>query len=178
MPTPSMYSLTTSMKKKKMNQLRESIRNMSLSINEKELVEQNSKYPNRKAASLKASVVKDSKADIAEDDLGIKDFEASKMDVGPGHVTKRSQECGSTPPASSSSQKEATASDGATGGTGQGGSRRRICWMCHAQGTLLLKCSGCMRARYCDQRCQEADWARHGGYCEARQRKKRLAEVD
>ena len=52
-----------------------------------------------------------------------------------------------------------------------------ICWNCHAQGTLL-KCSGCMRALYCDQQCQEADWARHGGYCEARQRKKRLAEVD
>ena len=27
------------------------------------------------------------------------------MDAGPGHVTKRSQECGSTPPASSSSKK-------------------------------------------------------------------------
>ena len=99
------------------------------------------------------------------------------MEDGPGHVTKRSQECGSTPPASSSSQEETAATDGAKGGTGQGGRRRRICWICHAQGTLL-KCSGCMRARYCDQRCQEADWARHGGYCEARQRKKRLAEVD
>ena len=31
---------------------------------------------------------------------------ANKMDDGPGHVAKRSQESGSTPPASSSSQEE------------------------------------------------------------------------
>ena len=110
-------------------------------------------------------------------DRKTKDFEARKMEDGPGHVTKRSQECGSTPPASSSSQEEAAATDEATAVTGQGGSRRRICWNCHVQGRLL-KCSGCMRAWYCGQRCQEADWAWHGGYCEARQRKKRLTEVD
>ena len=150
-----------------------------MSTNEKEQLAETSSS-NRKTLSPEsqnplggASVDKD-----VEVDPRTNEFEAGKMDVGPGHVTKRSQECGSTPPASSSSQQETTAAtDGAKGGTGQGGRRRRICWMCHAQGRLL-KCSGCMRARYCDQRCQEADWARHGGYCEARQRKKRLAEVD
>ena len=163
---PQTSASTTSMKKKKINQLREGLRNMS--TNEKEQL-----TSTRKTAFLDASVVKDSNVDIADDDLGTK---ASKIDVGPGHVTKRSQECRSTPPVTSSSQ-EAAATDGATAGTDQGGSRRRICWNCHAQGTLL-KCSGCMRALYCDQQCQEADWARHGGYCQARMRKRRLAEVD
>ena len=107
----------------------------------------------------------------------VKSSDERKTDGGPGHVSKRSQECGSTPPVTSSGHEEAAATDGATGGMDQGGSRRRICWNCHAQGTLL-KCSGCMKALYCGQSCQEADWARHGGYCEARQRKKRLAEVD
>ena len=107
----------------------------------------------------------------------VKSSDERKTDGGPGHVSKRSQECGSTPPVTSSGHEEAAATDGATGGMDQGGSRRRICWNCHAQGRLL-KCSGCMRAWYCGQRCQETDWARHGGYCEARMRKRRLREVD
>ena len=161
-----------------MNQLREGIRNMS--TNEKEKLAETSSS-NREAASPVVTTEAQNPrggASLDKDaDLKTKDFEANDMEDGPGHVTKRSQECGSTPPVTSSGHEEAAATDGATGGMDQGGSRRRICWNCHAQGTLL-KCSGCMRAWYCGQRCKEADWDRHGGYYEARQRKKRLAEVD
>ena len=67
-----------------------------------------------------------------------------KTDGGPGHVSKRSQ--------------EVTHVDGATAAarTDARGGGGRICWNCHARENLL-KCSGCMRARYCGQRCQEAD---------------------
>ena len=171
-------STTTTKNKKKMNQLREGIRKMS--TNEKEKLGETSSS-NRKAASPDVMTEAQNPhggASLDKDvDRKTKDFETNKMEDGPGHVTKRSQECGSTPPVTSSGHEEAAATDGATGGMDQGGSRRRICWNCHAQGTLL-KCSGCMRAWYCGQRCKEADWDRHGGYCEARQRKKRLAEVD
>ena len=67
---------------------------------------------------------------------------------------------------------DGTTPSASTVGSGGG----RICWNCHSK-EKLLKCSGCMRARYCGQRCQEADWERHGGYCEARQRKRRMREV-
>ena len=112
----------------------------------------------------------------------VKSSDERKTDGGPGHVSKRSQECGSTPPASSSGQEEEEPTNGATAAAdtvtvGRGGGGRRICWNCHARENLL-KCSGCKRARYCGQRCQEADWERHGGYCEARQRKRRMREVD
>ena len=58
-----------------------------------------------------------------------------------------------------------------------------ICWFCHADVTNLAnnKCAGCRKvrthpclqimtkclfqARYCDERCQKADWGRHGDYC-------------
>ena len=61
-----------------------------------------------------------------------------------------------------------------------------ICWFCHADVTNLEnnKCAGCRKvtqlslcslqilrhktifqARYCDERCQKADWGRHGDYC-------------
>ena len=66
-----------------------------------------------------------------------------------------------------------------------------ICWFCHADVSNLEnnKCAGCrkvthvysvhctplssfwmkqnllLQARYCDERCQRADWGRHGGYC-------------
>ena len=61
-----------------------------------------------------------------------------------------------------------------------------ICWFCHADVSNLAnnKCAGCRKvktplpslhilrhhillfqARYCDERCQGADWERHGGYC-------------
>ena len=59
-----------------------------------------------------------------------------------------------------------------------------ICWSCHARegkGVKLIKCSGCKKAMYCGQRCKDADWERHGGYCEAKQekrRRRRMEEVD
>ena len=65
-----------------------------------------------------------------------------------------------------------------------------ICWFCHADVSSLerSKCAGCRKvtqthlsiliadgtdalsyllfqAHYCDQRCQKADWGRHGDYC-------------
>ena len=60
-----------------------------------------------------------------------------------------------------------------------------ICWFCHADVSNLEnnKCAGCrkvthvplsslwmkfnllVQARYCDERCQKADWGRHGDYC-------------
>ena len=61
-----------------------------------------------------------------------------------------------------------------------------ICWFCHGDVTSLEnnKCAGCRKvtqlslcslqilryktifqARYCDERCQKADWGRHGDYC-------------
>ena len=91
--------------------------------------------------------------DVKEDD------QVSRVDIA--------KESGSTPPAKPSQEE----------GEGQGGSSSRLCWNCHTR-EKLLKCSGCMRAWYCGQRCQEADWDRHGGYCEARMRKRRLREVD
>ena len=84
--------------------------------------------------------------------------------------------------------------DGAHGGGNLGGSQDvardggnvndnadSICWFCHADVTRLEnnKCAGCrkvthmprlqiylnVQARYCDERCQRADWDRHGDYC-------------
>ena len=57
-----------------------------------------------------------------------------------------------------------------------GSVEEKICWNCHASpaaGAKLLKCQGCRRARYCSAPCHAADWERHGGYCAARQRKRR-----
>ena len=173
-------SATTSTKKStKINQLREGLRNISTNIQEQ--LGRQYLSSNRKAQTFRgASVLK---VDVVDEDSRSRDFKASEIDVGPGNVTERSQECGSTPPAipaSSITQEDATEStdDGAATvtGAGQGGSSR-ICWSCHAR-RRLLKCSGCRRAWYCDVRCQGADWARHGGYCEARMRKRRLQEVD
>ena len=160
----STRTLTFTPTKKKMNQLREGVKNMY--IQEKEQLVPSSSSGGRTETPSPEPHIKEKEHDF---------LCASSTKVHAADVTESSQGCGST--AFSSSQEEAAATDGATGGTGQGGSRRRICWNCHAQENLL-KCSGCMRALYCGQRCQEADWARHGGYCEARQRKKRLAEVD
>ena len=159
---------TSTPTKKKMNQLREGVKMMS--IQEKEQIVPSSSSGGR-TETLSSNKKNEHNAPSSC---------ASSTKVHAADATERSerfQECGSTPPASSSSQEGAAATDGATARTGQGSSRSRICWNCHAQGRLL-KCSGCMKAWYCGQQCQEADWARHGGYCEARMRKRRLAEVD
>ena len=34
-----------------------------------------------------------------------------------------------------------------------------------------------MRARYCDQRYQEADWERHGGYCDCEAEEEEIATI-
>ena len=156
----SICTRTAASRKKKINQLREGVKKMS--IQEKEQL-----------APIPASGVRTEtlSSDIKKNERN--SLCASSTKVHAADVTESSQGSGST----ASSQEEAAVMDGAKGGTDQGGSRRRICWNCHAQGTLL-KCSGCMKAWYCGQQCQEADWARHGGYCQARMRKRRLAEVD
>ena len=65
-----------------------------------------------------------------------------------------------------------------------------ICWFCHADVSNLAnnKCAGCRKvtthlsvskflnqflfqARYCDKKCQRADWKRHGDYCTKMQEK-------
>jgi len=49
----------------------------------------------------------------------------------------------------------------------------RICWTCHKELVCLKKniCAGCFKARYCDEECRSADWARHGEYCVLMQQK-------
>ena len=113
---------------------------------------------------------------------------------GPGHVSKRSQECGSTPPASSSGQEEEEREprDGAAAGevrvedssqnsqTESAGvhadgqtkmNDRKICWNCHDTENLG-RCKGCYMAWYCDKRCQRADRTRHKKFCKKQQRRR------
>jgi len=35
------------------------------------------------------------------------------------------------------------------------------CWLCQKSSTDLKKCSVCLRAVYCDERCQKTDWSLH-----------------
>ena len=43
--------------------------------------------------------------------------------------------------------------------------KKVVYWCCLKSGIPLLKCGGCMKARYCGQKCQEKDWCRHGDWC-------------
>ena len=38
----------------------------------------------------------------------------------------------------------------------------------------MYKCAGCRKARYCDEKCQEKDWDRHGEYCQLKTKKREL----
>ena len=80
-------------------------------------------------------------------------------------------------------QDRAAAEAGAQDGDDVNDRAERICWFCHGDVTNLEinKCAGCRKvtlncrsrvlrnlffeARYCDTRCQKADWGRHGDYC-------------
>ena len=126
-------------------------------------------------------------------DVGLDCSDERKTDGGPGHVSKRSQECGSTPPASSSGQKEEEPRDGAAAGAvgGEDSSRnsqtgsaagvhvdgetkmrdRKICWNCHDPEDLK-RCNGCYMAWYCDKRCQRADRTRHKKFCKKQKRRR------
>ncbi|GAQ79709.1 hypothetical protein KFL_000360260 [Klebsormidium nitens] len=43
------------------------------------------------------------------------------------------------------------------------------CWQCRKEGTALMKCAKCEKARYCSKACQKADWkSGHRDECEAR----------
>jgi len=54
--------------------------------------------------------------------------------------------------------------------------RVKICWNCSrsADTTPLLKCKGCRKARYCDDKCQAEDWEVHADYCEKKMKKRAL----
>ena len=58
------------------------------------------------------------------------------------------------------------------------------CFKCAASkredGGKLLKCRGCLLARYCGEPCQSEDWTRHRGYCLVLQEEMeiRATEVD
>jgi len=73
-----------------------------------------------------------------------------------------SDKASATPTASG----KANASD-TTSAHSQDDNASSICWFCHADVTNLAnnKCAGCRKARYCNERCQRADWERHGEYC-------------
>jgi len=45
--------------------------------------------------------------------------------------------------------------------------RPKICWNCSksADTVQLYKCESCRKARYCDDQCQQEDWAVHADYC-------------
>ena len=83
-------------------------------------------------------------------------------------------------------QSDAAAEVGADGGANVNDRADSICWFCHADVTHLEnnKCAGCRKvtqlrlcsleilkyktffqARYCEERCQKADWGRHGDNC-------------
>jgi len=53
---------------------------------------------------------------------------------------------------------------------------KKVCWNClkSADSVSLYKCSGCRKARYCKEKCQEDDWDRHGEYCQLKTKKREL----
>ena len=55
---------------------------------------------------------------------------------------------------------------------------KKICWYCAVKDTEveLSKCKGCLKARYCSEKCQADDWERHQSYCIKKQEKRRLKE--
>jgi len=50
----------------------------------------------------------------------------------------------------------------------------RVCWGCGLSKDVLLKCSGCKKARYCGESCYIEDWHRHGEWCKKKQEKRRM----
>ena len=46
--------------------------------------------------------------------------------------------------------------------------KKVVCWCCLELGIPLLRCGGCMKARYCGHKCQREDWCRHGDWCRER----------
>ena len=47
-------------------------------------------------------------------------------------------------------------------------SSSNICWSCLECAKPLLRCVGCMKARYCGEECHREDWGRHGEWCRRR----------
>ena len=94
-----------------------------------------------------------------------------------GMKARLARQCGRAGQSSAAAQASAQTSDKVNDNADS------ICWFCHADVTNLAnnKCAGCRKvrthlclqiltkylfqARYCDERCQKADWGRHGDYC-------------
>jgi len=55
-------------------------------------------------------------------------------------------------------------------------SYKKVCWNClkPADSVPLYRCVGCRKARYCEEKCQEEDWDRHGKYCQFKTKKREL----
>lgn len=49
----------------------------------------------------------------------------------------------------------------------------KSCWHCHKCPVELSVCKGCKKARYCDEKCQNEDWAEHEAFCRKRQRRQK-----
>merc|ERR1712181_23453 len=47
------------------------------------------------------------------------------------------------------------------------------CWHCRKCPVELSVCKGCKKARYCDEKCQNEDWAEHEAFCRKRQRRQK-----
>lgn len=54
------------------------------------------------------------------------------------------------------------------------------CWYCQKESGQLLKCSRCLNAVYCDDKCQLRDWDAHKEYCNKvkKERKQKKREED
>ena len=53
--------------------------------------------------------------------------------------------------------------------------KKTECWNCHYSEDQvdLSKCKGCLKARYCSEKCQKEDWKNHKDLCIRKQKKKR-----
>jgi len=51
------------------------------------------------------------------------------------------------------------------GGSHSGAMLSTKCWYCQKESGQLHKCSRCLNAMYCDEKCQSQDWDAHRGYC-------------
>jgi len=53
----------------------------------------------------------------------------------------------------------------------------KCCWFCSKDEGSLLKCSGCRKAYYCNEKCIERDWPVHGNWCSKKMQKREERKV-
>jgi len=68
--------------------------------------------------------------------------------------------------------KEAQDEDGKEGVDEKEIKAKKCCWFCSKEEGSLLKCSGCRKAYYCNEKCIEHDWPVHGNWCSKRRQKR------